>query len=49
MNLDLFKNIAEQIKKDNNVKEFMQDLSKSLETPINPKSCKKIGKKDIYI
>ena len=33
MNLDLFKNIAEQIKKDNNVKEFMQDLSNSLENP----------------
>ncbi len=33
MNLDLFKNIAEQIKKDNNVKEFMQDLSNSLEKP----------------
>ena len=31
MNLDLLKNIAEQIKDNDNVKEFMQDLSESLE------------------
>ncbi len=31
MNLDLLKNIAEQIKNNDNVKEFMQDLSESLE------------------
>ena len=31
MNLDLLKNITEQIKNNDNVKEFMQDLSESLE------------------
>ena len=31
MNLDLLKNIAEQIENNDNVKEFMQDLSESLE------------------
>ena len=31
MNLDLLKNIAEQIKNNDNVNEFMQDLSESLE------------------
>ena len=31
MNLDLLKNIAKQIKDNDNVKEFMQDLSESLE------------------
>ena len=30
MNLDLLKNITEQIKNNDNVKEFMQDLSESL-------------------
>ena len=33
MNLDLLKNITEQIKNNDNVKEFMQDLSNSLENP----------------
>ena len=31
MNLDLLKNIAEQIENNDNVKKFMQDLSESLE------------------
>ena len=31
MNLDLLKNITEQIKNNDNIKEFMQDLSESLE------------------
>ena len=31
MNLDLLKNITEQIKNNDNVNEFMQDLSESLE------------------
>ena len=35
MNLDLLKNIAEQIKNNDNVKEFMQDLSESLENKNN--------------
>ena len=31
MNLDLLKNITEQIKNNDNIKEFMQELSESLE------------------
>ena len=39
MKLDLLKNITEKIKNDDNVKEFMQDLSESLENKNkqNPK------------
>ena len=53
MKLDLLKNITEKIKNDDNVKEFMQDLSESLENKNkqNPKlkEAKRIANFEFHI